>query len=385
MATSDSRSPWFSATLLASLIMVSVLALAATGVAMLFSIAPLDNPTRFVGRQLVALVLGGVGAVLIARLPTETLRKWSPYLLGIALVLLVLVLIPGVGFKVNGARRWLRLAGLQIQPSDFAKLAAVLALAHYGAYYQRLMRSFWTGVVFPGTLLILVCGLIFFEPDWGTAVLIGAVGVALLISGGARWYFFAVPLIAAGVAIGVLLVNDPVRWKRIEAYLNPAKYRTGAGYQVYMSWLALGSGGLKGKGFDQSTLKPLVAEHQTDFIFAIFGEEFGFRGSLVLLGAYLLVLVCGLGIARRAPDHFGMLLATGITLLIVLQALINIGVVTGAIPNKGIALPFVSYGGSGLMMMFWGVGLLLSVARSAAEATAAELAALGAAAEGSPA
>ncbi|MBK9139761.1 MAG: FtsW/RodA/SpoVE family cell cycle protein [Verrucomicrobia bacterium] len=385
MATSGSRNPLFSATLLASLIMVSVLVLAATGVAMLFSIAPLDDPTRFVGRQLVALVLGGVGAVWIARLPTETLRKWSPYLLGIALVLLVLVLIPGVGSKVNGARRWLRLAGLQFQPSDFAKLAAVLALAHYGAYYQRLMRSFWTGVVFPGTLLLLVCGLIFVEPDWGTAVLIGTVGVALLISAGARWYFFALPLIVAGVAVGALLVNDPVRWKRIEAYLNPEKYRTGAGYQVYMSWLALGSGGPEGKGFDQSTLKPLVSEHQTDFIFAIYGEEFGFRGSLLLLGAYLLVLVCGLGIARRAPDHFGMLLATGITLLIVLQALINIGVVTGAIPNKGIALPFVSYGGSGLMMMFWGVGLLLSVARSAAEATAAELAALGAAAEGSPA
>jgi cell division protein FtsW len=385
MATSVPRSPLFSATLLASLIVVCVLALAATGVAMLFSIGPTDDPTRFVGRQVLALILGGAGAVLIARLPTDTLRKWSPYLLGLALVLLVLVLIPGVGTKVNGARRWLRVPGLQFQPSDFAKIVAVLALAHYGSYYQRVMRSFGTGVLLPGILLLLVCGLIFLEPDWGTAILIGAVGAALLITSGARWFYFAVPLVVVGVTLGTLLVNDPVRWKRIEAYLNPAKYRQGAGFQVYMSWLALGSGGLEGKGFDRSTQKPFVPEHQTDFIFAIYGEEFGFRGALLLLSAYLLILVCGLGVAWRASDRFGMLLATGITLLIVLQALINIGVVSGAIPNKGIALPFVSYGGSSLMMMLWSVGLLLNVARSAAEATSSELAALGAAAEGSPA
>jgi cell division protein FtsW len=385
MATPDPRGPLFSATLLASLIVVCVLALAATGVAMLFSIAPMDDPTKFVGRQVLALILGGCGAVLIARLPAESLRKWSPYLLGIALALLVVVLIPGVGTKLNGARRWLRVPGLQFQPSDFAKLAAVLALAQYGAYYQRLMRSFWTGVLFPGALILLVCGLVFLEPDWGTAVLIGAVSVALLITSGARWYYFVLPLLAAGVALGVLLVNDPVRWKRVEAYLHPEKYRTGAGYQVYMSWLALGSGGVQGKGFDQSTQKPFVPEHQTDFIFAIYGEEFGFRGTLVLLSSYLLILSCGLGIAWRAPDRFGMLLATGITLLITLQALINIGVASGAIPNKGISLPFVSYGGSGLMMMLWSIGLLMNVARSAVEETVPELASIGAAAEGSPA
>ncbi len=385
MATPDPRGPLFSATLLASLIVVCVLALAATGVAMLFSIAPMDDPTKFVGRQVLALILGGCGAVLIARLPAESLRKWSPYLLGIALALLVVVLIPGVGTKLNGARRWLRVPGLQFQPSDFAKLAAVLALAQYGAYYQRLMRSFWTGVLFPGALILLVCGLVFLEPDWGTAVLIGAVSVALLITSGARWYYFVLPLLAAGIALGVLLVNDPVRWKRVEAYLHPEKYRTGAGYQVYMSWLALGSGGVQGKGFDQSTQKPFVPEHQTDFIFAIYGEEFGFRGTLVLLSSYLLILSCGLGIAWRAPDRFGMLLATGITLLITLQALINIGVASGAIPNKGISLPFVSYGGSGLMMMLWSIGLLMNVARSAVEETVPELASIGAAAEGSPA
>lgn len=385
MATVEPRGPLFSATLLASLIVVCVLTLSAAGVAMLFSIAPFENPTKFVGRQVLALALGTGGAVLISRLPTATLRKWTPYLLGLALLLLVIVLIPGVGTKTNGARRWLRVPGLQFQPSDFAKLAAVLALAHYGAYYQRLMRSFWTGVLFPGVLLLLVVGLVFLEPDWGTALLIGAVGVALLITAGARWYFFVLPLLAGGIALGVLLVNDPVRWKRVEAYLHPEKFRTGAGYQVYMSWLALGSGGPEGKGFDQSTQKPLVPEHQTDFIFAIYGEEFGYRGSLALLGCYLLLLICGLGIAWRAPDRFGMLLALGITLLITLQALINIGVVSGAIPNKGISLPFLSYGGSGLMMMLWGVGLLMNVARSAMEETAPELAGLGAAVEGSPA
>ena len=352
---------------------------------MLFSIASIDDPTEFVGRQLLALTLGGIGALVISRMPTELLRKWSPYLLGIALFLLIIVLVPGVGTKLNGARRWLRVPGLQFQPSDFAKFAAIVALAHYGAYYQRLMRSFWTGVLFPGSLLLLVVGLIFLEPDWGTALLIGAVGLALLITAGARWYYFVVPLLAAGVTLGILLVNDPVRWKRVEAYLHPERYKTTTGYQVYMSWLALGSGGLTGKGFDQSTQKPFVPEHQTDFIFAIYGEEFGYAGSLVLLSCYLVLLLCGMGIAWRAPDRFGMLLATGITLLITMQALINIAVASGAVPNKGISLPFLSYGGSGLMMMLWGIGLLLNVARAASEETAPEMASLSAAAEASPA
>jgi len=240
----------------------------------------------------------------------------------------------------------------------------VIFVAHYGSHYQRLMRSFGTGIAVPGLVVGLFVGLIFLEPDWGTALLIAIVTVALLLIAGARWQFLVLPGLALGVVVGFLLWKDPVRSDRVYSWLHLEETREGVGYQAWQARLALGSGGWSGKGLDQSSQRKFVPEARTDFVFAIIGEEFGWLGSMAILGVFVTVFLCGVLIAWRAPDPFGMLLASGISLLIGLQALINVAVVSGAVPNKGIALPFVSYGGSNLLMMLLSVGLLVGIARS---------------------
>ncbi|MHB9008449.1 MAG: FtsW/RodA/SpoVE family cell cycle protein, partial [Limisphaerales bacterium] len=350
----------------AALLVGCVLLLAGVGMVVLYSISSDTNPMQYVSRQGVALALGLVGAVGLAWCRPDHFKRLSPWLLALAVIMLVAVLIPGVGFKANGARRWFRLPGFQFQPSDFAKLALIVFLAHYGSHYQRMMRRFGTGVAIPGVVVVLFMGLLFLEPDWGTALLIGAVSIVMLLVAGARWYFVIPPLFACLTLVGLMLWHDPMRADRLYSWLHLEETKEAVGYQGWQARIALGSGGVLGKGLDQSTQKRFVPENRTDFIFAIIGEEFGFVGSLVVLSVFVVFFLCGLYIAWRAPDPFGMLLATGITFLIALQAFVNIGVVSSLLPNKGIALPFVSYGGSNLLIMTLSVGALFSVARSAA-------------------
>lgn len=352
--------------LVSALLVGCVLLLAGFGMVVLYSISSDTNPMQYVSRQGVALALGLVGAVGLAWCRPDHFKRLSPWLLALAVIMLVAVLIPGVGFKANGARRWFRLPGFQFQPSDFAKLALIVFLAHYGSHYQRMMRRFGTGVAIPGVVVVLFMGLLFLEPDWGTALLIGAVSIAMLLVAGARWYFVIPPLFACLTLVGLMLWHDPMRADRLYSWLHLEETKEAVGYQGWQARIALGSGGVLGKGLDQSTQKRFVPENRTDFIFAIIGEEFGFVGSLVVLSVFVVFFLCGLYIAWRAPDPFGMLLATGITFLIALQAFVNIGVVSSLLPNKGIALPFVSYGGSNLLIMTLSVGALFSVARSAA-------------------
>lgn len=352
--------------LVSALLVGCVLILAGFGMVVLYSISSDTNPMQYVSRQGVALALGLVGAVGLAWCRPDHFKRLSPWLLALAVIMLVAVLIPGVGFKANGARRWFRLPGFQFQPSDFAKLALIVFLAHYGAHYQRMMRHFGTGLAIPGAVVLVFMGLLFLEPDWGTALLIGAVSIVMLLVAGARWYFVLPPLFACLTAVGLMLWHDPMRADRLYSWLHLEETKNAVGYQGWQARIALGSGGALGKGLDQSTQKRFVPENRTDFIFAIIGEEFGFVGSLVVLGVFVVFFLCGLYIAWRAPDPFGMLLATGITFLIALQAFVNIGVVSSLLPNKGIALPFVSYGGSNLLIMTLSVGALFSVARSAA-------------------
>lgn len=352
-----------------TLFAIGVLVLAAFGLVMQYSVSPAGDSWRFLSRQILG---GGLGVVLAFGvaflLPYAWLERLAWVALGLAVVLLVLVLLPlPICHRANGAQRWFRVAGFQFQPSDFAKLALLLALARYAAEARVRMTTFTGGVLIPGAFIGLVLALIFVEPDWGTALMLGGVAGVVLLVAGARWRYFLPPAVAGLALVAVLLAYDPTRFDRIYSYLHVEETRQDTGHQVWQSWIALGAGGITGVGFDRSTQKRFVPEHHTDFIFAIVGEEFGFVGTTMVALLYMMLFCCGWYIAWHASDAFGTYLATGVTFLIGLQALFNMAVVSGALPNKGLSLPFISYGGSNLMMLLAGAGMLLRVARAAVE------------------
>lgn len=348
----------------------SMLALLSLGMLTLYSISPPNDGLHYLSRQLLAAGLGLAGALVLSQLDYRWLKSWSWFLLLVAVVSLVSVLV--LGADINGARRWFRVGGAQFQPSEFAKLALLVALAHYSAAHRRLMRSFWYGIAVPGMFMSVVAGLIFLEPDWGTALLLGATGLVVLLVAGARWLHLAPPVLLGIGGIGALLAFNSVRVDRVHAWLHPQATRQGVGYQAWQAKLALGSGGLTGVGLNASTQRKFLPEHPTDFIFAIIGEEFGYVGALAVIALFLLFFLSGVSIARQTADPFGRLLATGISFLIGLQAFINLGVVSSVLPNKGLALPFISSGGSNLAMMLLCTGLLVSVARTDDRARAPE-------------
>jgi cell division protein FtsW len=265
---------------------------------------------------------------------------------------------------VNGARRWFGLGPARFQPSEFAKLALIIAVAWYGEHFQRQMPTWKRGIFVPGIFIGLVLGLIFVEPDRGTTILLASVTLIMLLIAGVRWHFVAPPVMAAVVALGISLWYDPMRSKRIFSWLYLEENKSGVGYQAYQAMLALGAGGWTGLGLGNGRQKlGFVPEHHTDFILSIIGEELGLVATLLVVLGFVVIILCGVYIALNSRDTFGLLLGCGITFLIGLQAFINIGVVTSALPNKGLPLPFISYGGSNLMIMLTSVGLLFSISR----------------------
>jgi cell division protein FtsW len=332
---------------------------------MLYSAGLLKGGAHYLLMQLMWGGAGLLAAALVAAVDYRHLKKVVWPLLGISAALLVLVYIYGT--KTNGARRWFRLGALNFQPSELAKLSLIIALAYYGDRYQRFMRFFVRGLAIPGLILATILVPIFIEPDRGTTVLLATVGVMMLVLAGTRLWFIFPPLAAGVLGLAGCLWYDPVRQRRILSWLYPEDHKQDAGYQVWRSIVGIGSGGVDGLGLGNGRQKAFVPEHHTDFIFSVIGEELGLIATLATIVAFFAMVVCGTCIARRARDTFGFLLASGITFLIGLQAVINIGVVTGALPNKGLPLPFVSYGGSNLLLMLTSVGLLLSIARQARE------------------
>ena len=282
---------------------------------------------------------------------------------------MLLPLPHGITKKINGAHRWFILPGMRLQPSEFAKLALVIMLAWYGDRYQRQMQNWKRGIVLSGMLIALVLGLIFVEPDRGTTILLAAVSGAMLLVAGVRWKHILVPALIGAAGLAVSILHDPMRMKRIFSWWDLEQHKEGVGYQAYQAMIALGSGGWTGLGLGNGRQKlGFVPEHHTDFIFSIIGEELGLVATLLIVLAFVVIVICGFYIAFNARDTFGFLLAAGITFLIGLQAAINIGVVTSALPNKGLPLPFISYGGSNLLAMLTCVGHL--VQRRAARAPA---------------
>jgi cell division protein FtsW len=228
------------------------------------------------------------------------------------------------------------------------------------------MGGFQKGILFPGIFIGLVLGLTIVEPDYGSTMLLAAVSAVMLLLAGVRWKYFVPPVLLGVGGITLMILHNPLRMKRIFSWLDLEQTKSGVGYQAYQAMLALGAGGWTGLGLGNGRQKlGFVPEHHTDFILSIIGEELGLVATLAVIGAFVVLVICGLYIAFHARDMFGLLLGSGITFLIGLQAFINIGVVTSVLPNKGLPLPFISYGGSNLLMMLTSVGLLLSIARQA--------------------
>lgn len=343
-----------------------VAALLALGMVMLYSSSMTQAGGHYLMMQLIWCALGIMLCVTAASFDYHLLKKFAWPIFGLAVVMLALVLVPQIGRKINGARRWFDFHGVSFQPSEFAKLALIIILAWYGEHCQRQMDTWKRGILLPGLIIGLLLGLIFIEPDRGTTILLAAVGGAMLLVAGVKMKYVLPPFIVGAAALGVSLFYDPVRAKRIFSWINLEESKSGVGYQAYQAMLALGSGGWTGLGLGNGRQKlGFLPEHRTDFIFAVIGEELGLVATLLIVLAFVVIVACGIFIAARARDKFGFLLGVGVTFLIGLQAFINIGVATSALPNKGLPLPFISYGGSNLLAMLACVGFLFSIARQA--------------------
>jgi len=295
------------------------------------------------------------------------LRCPTSYLLALSIVLLILVLIPGLGAEVNNARRWFRVAAgpytMSFQPSELAKWVCIIFLAAFCERYGSQMRSFWKRLAPACCLVGAIVGLVVIE-DLGTAALISLLAFLMLIIGGARWWHLLAPLPFGAGAFGLVLLRSPARMQRIAAFLEPEKWSDTAAYQANQSLIALGSGRLFGKGLGAGICKyGHLPEDTSDFIFAIIGEELGFVGNAAVILLFIAFLTLAIVVVIRCEDRFGRLLAGGIALTIGVQAALNIAVVTVVLPTKGIPLPFVSAGGTSLLLSAAAVGLLLNVAR----------------------
>ncbi|MGE3310716.1 MAG: FtsW/RodA/SpoVE family cell cycle protein [Limisphaerales bacterium] len=340
------------------------------GLTMLNSIG-MHHPSglQFFYQQCQWLVIGLVACVTASTIDYRRTRGFAFAFLGFTMVLLVLARVPGISREVNGAWRWLRVGPVTFQPSELAKVALILAIAAYTHVNRRRMDQPLIGLVIPGAMAALVLALVLVGKDLGTTALLALLTASMLYAAGSRLRHL-VPVGLAGVLVlATYLATDPVRWRRVEAFLHPEKYAETIALQSTQSKIAIGSGGITGLGLGNGIHKSgFVPEQVTDFIFSVIGEELGLRVTLPLVAAYLAFSLAALRIARKAPDGYGAMIALGIGLLVGYQAVINIAVSTDSVPNKGLALPFVSYGGSCLVVMLTLVGLLISVAcRSARE------------------
>ena len=356
-----------------------MLLLLTVGVVILFSTSAMYAKERYgdqhylLKRQLVWLMIGGAACVMAARVPYPKWRGVCTGFLIISAILLALVLIPHIGMKVGGARRWLGLGPLRFQPSEFAKLALVIWLAHWMTKEKRRLDRFGRGFAVPmgvvGCRLLLVLA----EPDFGSTALLASVSFAMMFIAGVRLRFLVPTMLAGAGGFLGLMIHNPERLRRLLAFLDLEKYKQGAGYQVWQAILAFGSGGFNGLGLGNSRQKMFyLPEAHTDFIFPIVGEELGLVGTMGILLAFAVLVACGVVISLRASDLYGQYLGLGITLLIALQALINIGVVTAWLPTKGLPLPFISFGGSNLVLNMTAVGILLNIFRHGSTETGNE-------------
>lgn len=347
--------------------MVCVIALLIVGLPVLFSATAAfkQGPFYYLTKQAIGIAGAAVACLLVARADLEALRRHAWIVAIGAALALALTAVPGIGIEVNGSRRWLGYGSVRLQASEFAKLAVVFCLAHYLAVNQSRIGELKRGFVYPIALVVGFAGLILLQPDFGTAALTVAVGLILIFLAGARWSFILPTLAAVVVGFAALVIHNPNRLQRFTAFLDVEGNKLGGTYQLYQSLAAFAVGGVDGAGLGQGRQQiNFLPEAHTDFIFAVMGEELGLRFTLGVAITFAVVFLFGLLHLRRAPNLFQFLLVAGAILLITLQAIINLGVVTGMLPTKGMSLPFISAGLSNLLLMGMLVGVLINSART---------------------
>ena len=353
-------------------IFMAVVILLAIGTIMVFSAsAPTaysnyNDTYYFLKKQLMVVPLGFIAMFITMNIDYKKWGKWSPIFLIISLVLIILVAVPGIGIKVNGARRWIGVGSKPLfQPSEFAKLAVILFFSFSLSKRKEQLVSFFKGLL-PYLILVgLFAGvLLIFQSHLSVTIVIALVSFIILFSAGARIKHFVILAIPTISALMVAIYFSGYRSQRLFSFLDPFADKQGDGWQVINSLYAIGSGGLFGRGLGKSLQKFLyIPEPHNDFILAVLAEELGFIGVLVILLLFLILIWRGIKIAMNAPDVFSSLVAIGITSLIALQVVMNIAVVTSSMPVTGISLPFISYGGTSLLFLMSGIGILLNISR----------------------
>jgi len=355
-----------------ALLLCAVLALVSLGLVMVYSASAilaqdkLHDSLYFLKRQLIAAGLGVVGMAVVMQLGWRRLARLAYPLLIAAIVLLVLVRIPGIGSSAGGAQRWIRLPGFSLQPAEVAKFAWVVYLAYSLAKKREKVATFSVGFLPHLALCGLLVGLCMMQPDFGSSVLLVFLLFTLLFAAGAKLSYLVGSVLLALPLGYAAIATSPYRMKRILAFLDPWAHRHDVGYQVTESLMSIGSGGITGLGLGDGRQKLyFLPEAHTDFIFAIIGEELGLIGVTLLVALYALVIWRGIRISLAAPETFGTYLGLGLTSIVAFQATVNMCVAMGLMPTKGLTLPFVSYGGSSLVVLMGAAGVLLSLSASA--------------------
>lgn len=351
-------------------LLILVVCLTGFGIIMVYSASSVmaaknfHDGAYFLKRQFLFAIVGF--GIIYATMQTDYTiwRKYAVPLLVISLIMLVVVLTPGIGGKVKGASRWIRLPGFNLQPSEFTKIAMIFYLAYSIEKKQDRIRSLTAGFFPYIFILLIILGLLLKQPDMGSALTIAAVTIVMLFAAGTPMIFIGGTVAIASPFVIYLIIYSAYRLKRIKAFLNPEQDPTGSGWQIIQSKYAFGTGGFLGQGLGEGKQKLFyLPEAHTDFILSVTAEELGFIGVIIIIGIFFLVVSRSMRIAATAQDSFGKFLALGIAVLFGIQASVNMCVVTGLFPTKGLALPFLSYGGSSLLMSMFAVGILLSISR----------------------
>ena len=353
----------------AYILFLAVLGLLVIGIVMLFSTSAFARDSHgdvyfFIKRQAIWFGVGLVVCILAALTDYHLWQRTWWLWFAVALVVLALCYVPHIGMRLNGSRRWIGWGPITLQPSELAKVAVIFFLAAWFSRYEKTDRKLLLGFILPLAIISLPAALVLGEVDLGTTALIGTTAfVVMFIAGASPLWLGAVSLTGLG-ALLIIATQISERMGRLSAFLHPQHFKEDAGLQQMQALIAWGSGGMEGLGLGNGRQKMLYLPYaHTDFIFPIVGEELGLRFSLLVVFLFVVIIACGTMIALHAKDRFGLLLGCGVVSLLALQAAVNIGVTTSLLPNKGLPLPFISYGGSNLVACMFGVGLLLNIYR----------------------
>jgi len=351
-------------------IIISVILLLCIGILMVYSSTVLmsmskyGNGFHYLLSHLFTIFIGSIAMILLSQMDYQRPRAFIYVLLAAGFIMLLLVFVPGIGIAANGARRWLRLWPTTFQPSEFVKIVMVFFLAHYMDRNMHRMKDLRYGILIPIGVMLAFQAVIIVQPDFGAVMSLGILTMGLLIVGGVRLRYVGAMFLLSLPVVYMLVTSSSYRMKRIMCFTDPWKDPLGCGFQLVQSCIAFGNGGILGLGPGGSKQKLyFLPEVHTDFIFSLIGEELGLIGALTVLALFLWFFIKGISVAKRTSDPFSYFLTTGLSMMIGIQVIINFAVTTGLMPTKGLPLPFISYGGSALLMNMAAVGILINISR----------------------